>query len=430
MPAIDNGRHIVSVLGMHRCGTSLTRRLINLLGVGLGTEDDRLEPRFANSQYERGERPIVEVNDAIFDALGGSWWRPPKMPTGWQYRPEVEALVPRAHETLAARFAEPEGSWSWEDPRTSLTLPFWRQVVPHARYVVCLRNPADVANSLLRREPSTHTWESAITLWLRYAAEALGNTRGEERLLVFYEDYPGDTEGQLSRLAQFVGRDLGEVSKDIRDEAEHLIQTDLRQHRTSATETLAPETVPPEAGAFFLAVRAAHVASMTCSGRHGRLVDQPEPGLLEAAADLGPRLWHGQLERQTVAAVEEDPLRAVAAAERERDEGIAASRRDAAIAIAAVERERDEARRTEREHRIALDRALEELEGMRGEADGTRAEGDEYLEGELERKERALVRAQADLARTQSDLAGIRSSQSWKVTAPLRSGKRLFLSRR
>jgi len=406
MPATDNGRHVVNVLG----STSLTTRLINLLRADPEPEDDRLEPRF-NPREHWEQRPIVELNDAIFNALGGSSSRPPEMPAGWQRRPEVEALVPRAREILASQFGEPEGCWGWKDPRTSLTLPFWRQVAPQARYVVCLRNPADVASSLLRREPSTHTWDSAIALWLRYTAEALENSLGEERLLVFYEDYFGDTERQLSRLAHFVGRDLDEVAKDVRYEAEALIQTDLRRHRASATETVNSKTVPPEAGAFFLAVRAAHIASMTLPGGDGRLVDKLEPGLLEAAADLGPRLWQCHEERKTVAAVEEDRLWAVAAAEHERDES----------------------RRTEREYRIALDRALEELAGTRAHAGRTRAGEDEYLEGELERKERALVRAQADLshqrsalAHARADLASISSSLSWKVTAPLRSAKRLF----
>lgn len=411
MPATDNGRQIVNVLGMYRCGTSLTAHLINLLRGDLGTEDDHLEPRFDNPEGYWEQRPIMELNEAIFDALGGSWWRPPEMPAGWQRRPEVEALVPRAREILASRFGEPEGSWGWKDPRTSLTLPFWRQVVPQARYVVCLRNPTDVASSLLRREPSTHTWDSAVALWLRYTAEALENSRSEERLLVFYEDYFGDTERQLSRLAHFVGRDFEEVGKNVRDEAEAVIQTDLRHQRASATETVNDKTVPPEAGAFFLAVRAAHIASMTRPDGDGRLVDKPEPGLLEAAADLGRRLWQGYAERKTVAALEEDRL----------------------CAVAAAERERNESRRTEREYRIALDRALEELAGTRAHAGDTRAGGGEYLEGELERKERALVRAQADLAnqrsalaRTQAELASISSSLSWKVTAPLRSGKRMF----
>lgn len=165
---------------------------------------------------------------------------------------------------------------------------------------------------------------------------------------------------------------------------------------------------------------------------HGHHIGNGRQRLFEVADDVGPRLSHGQTERNTAPPVEEDRLLAVAAAALERREGIAASHHDALSAVAAAQRERDESRRSEREHRIALDRALEELAGTRGHANA-RVEGEEYLEGELERKERALVRAQAELghqrralARAQAELAGITGSLSWKLTAPLRSGKRIL----
>jgi hypothetical protein len=498
--ASQNGNRVVNVIGMHRCGTSLTARLLNLLGVDLGPESDRLEPRFDNPQGYWEQRPIVELNDAIFDALGGSWWRPPEMPAGWQRRPEVEALVPRARDVLAAQFGEPESAWGWKDPRTSLTLPFWRELIPQARYVVCLRNPIDVASSLLRREPRTHTWESAIALWLRYSAEALDNTRADERLLVFYEDFFSDGERQLARLAEFAGGDAPEVASSVASEAQAIVQADMRHHRTSAMETIDSETVPPEAGAFFLAVRAAHIAStlVQCDGDNANWV---EPDLLKAATNLAPRLRHGETERKTAAVAERD--RAVAAAKRERDEGIVAARGEAEAAIsgayaerdeaiAAAERERDEAidaaeeernqaRHEERKHRIALDRALEELESVKDASDhaheaamaAARAERKEAVaaaqderdgaiaaveaernqarheerehrialdraleelwsargdmdDGERQRVESALAQARADLAHERRALAGVYGSLSWRLTAPLRSGKRIF----
>ena len=38
--------------------------------------------------------------------------------------------------------------WGWQDPRTSLILPFWLACVPDLKIVVCLRNPLEVAVSL------------------------------------------------------------------------------------------------------------------------------------------------------------------------------------------------------------------------------------------------------------------------------------------
>jgi hypothetical protein len=50
---------------MHRCGTSLTARVLNLLGYSLGPEEDLLEHKFDNPAGFWEQRPIVEINDPI-----------------------------------------------------------------------------------------------------------------------------------------------------------------------------------------------------------------------------------------------------------------------------------------------------------------------------------------------------------------------------
>ncbi|MBA3421575.1 MAG: sulfotransferase [Thermoleophilaceae bacterium] len=355
------------MLGMHRCGTSLTASVLDLLGFSLAAEVSPLQPAPDNPRGSWEQRPITEINDALLEALGGSWSSPPDMPPDWERSPELEPLRERAREVVDAQFAD-AGEWTWKDPRTSLTLPFWRELLPPARYVVCLRNPADVAASLLRRAPDTLTWEAANALWLRYGAEALDNTGGDERLLVFYEDYFSDPEWQLARLAAFVGRDLTDVPESVRAELDGVIEEDLRHHRTSARE----------------------------------------PALSEAIEGFVPNLWRHAEERRT-------------AARQERDEAVALARLD-----------RDRARREERHARAALDRALEELEWTRGEmeaagaalepaADGASpALGLDYAGGQ---RERSVMRAQAEAAHERRARVAIEESLSWRVTRPLRVAK-------
>ena len=40
--------------------------------------------------------------------------------------------------------------WGWKDPRNSLTLPFWKELLPNLKVVVCVRNPIEVIASLRR----------------------------------------------------------------------------------------------------------------------------------------------------------------------------------------------------------------------------------------------------------------------------------------
>lgn len=381
--APSESRQAVTILGMHRCGTSLTARVLNLLGLDLGPDEDFLEPQFDNPRGYWEQRPIMEVNDAIFEALGGTWYRPPDMPSGWHRRPEVEELKPRAREIIAAQFGEAR-AWGWKDPRTSLTLPFWREIVPDARYVVCFRRPTDVLASLLRREPNTHTPDSANRLWLRYSAEALENTNGDERLLLFYEDYFTDRNRQLARLADFVGLSWRDVSDSLRDEVESVVDADLRHHRTSAAEVAEAADVPLEARAFFLSLRLAQLPPVD---GNSELAEHTEPGLTQAIENFLPRLRHAVSARES---------------------------------FETVQAERDGARRAEREHRVALDRALEELESLRGDPDATQEEKTK----EIERQERALVRAQSALEGERRARAQLQDSLSWRLTRPLRWGKR------
>ena len=79
------------------------------------------------------------------------------------------------------------------------------------RYVICLRNPLDVAASLRarnRRRPVP--FEQGIELWLTYVRAALAATAGHPRHLVFYEDLMADPEPVVRELARFIGREKSE----------------------------------------------------------------------------------------------------------------------------------------------------------------------------------------------------------------------------
>ena len=63
---------VVLVLGMHRSGTSLVIRLLNLLGVSLGSEEHLLPPVDGDNPTGFWEhREVAMINDTILDHLGG-----------------------------------------------------------------------------------------------------------------------------------------------------------------------------------------------------------------------------------------------------------------------------------------------------------------------------------------------------------------------
>jgi hypothetical protein len=60
--------------------------------------------------------------------------------------------------------------WGWKDPRTSLFLPFWDQLVPDGRFLFVFRHPIEVLLSLLRRgEFDSHpTLMAGLEAWHTY----------------------------------------------------------------------------------------------------------------------------------------------------------------------------------------------------------------------------------------------------------------------
>ncbi len=141
---------IVCVLGMHRSGTSLLTRILNLLGVYLGPEANLIRPAVDNPKGFWEHHPIVELNQTIITSLEGKDFEPPEFTPQWENSPALDDLRAKALDIVRQDF-DTADLWGWKDPRTCLTLPFWQKLLPPMRYVFCLRNPIEVGRSLERR---------------------------------------------------------------------------------------------------------------------------------------------------------------------------------------------------------------------------------------------------------------------------------------
>ena len=170
---------IVTVLGMHRSGTSALTRILDLLGATLGPPDALIPPAPDNPRGFWENRPLVLVNDRILALHGGSWAAPPDLPAGWHERPTMRALHAAAGEVFDRLVAEPGQVVAWKDPRSCLLQDFWQPLLAQRtddlRHVHVLRSPDAVVGSLVRRNGLTP--EHAARLWVRYVTDALGPRR-------------------------------------------------------------------------------------------------------------------------------------------------------------------------------------------------------------------------------------------------------------
>jgi hypothetical protein len=190
------GKTVVTVLGMHRSGTSAVAGMIEEHGVELGQVSRRT--RF----NARGNREIKELNklhNAILARSGGSWWDPPP---GLRMR----RGDPRRRDAILG--AIPGETIGVKDPRMLLLLELWRDLDP--KPIGVIRNPVAVRKSLERRarergEPhpqlSAAGWEQ---LWVTYNRALLEELERSSFPVIDFDRH-ADLDAQVRAALAFHG---------------------------------------------------------------------------------------------------------------------------------------------------------------------------------------------------------------------------------
>ena len=250
--------------------------MLNLIDVYLGPEQLLMPPDFANPKGYWEHDEIVSLNDEILGRLGGSWDKPPTFPPGWENAPAIDDLKQRGRRLIQDSFANVD-TWGWKDPRTCLTLPFWQQLLPNLRYIVCLRNPLDVAGSLESRDRLPA--EKSSQLWLTYVNSALKHSDERSRLVVFYEDLIDDCLRELRLLADFVGKPERAKSVDVQEAVQEFMEKELQHYHTSLVQATASPRIDVRAKALYIAQRISVGFGRRESNGQPRLDDQMEKAL-------------------------------------------------------------------------------------------------------------------------------------------------------
>ena len=130
--------------------------------------------------------------------------------------------------------------WGWKDPRSCLTLPFWRDLRPDLKVIVCLRNPFEVAVSLRRRSGTSYTF--GIRLWSLYNQRLLDGVDPASALVVHYASVLADPEREIRRMLDFLDitasvDTIALASEAARDQLRHGHFTMRHLH----TSRIAPE---------------------------------------------------------------------------------------------------------------------------------------------------------------------------------------------
>jgi hypothetical protein len=243
---------IVCTLGMHRSGTSLASRLLNLLGVYLGPEQSVIHGSDDNPKGYWEHQPLARINDEILARFGGRWDQPPAFPDAWPRDPRIADLRQRAIQLLDNDFGT-RPLWGWKDPRTCFTLPFWRELIGPMRYVLCVRNPCAMVASLYRRSGMSPEW--AERLWLMHMQASLAHTSGQRRMFVFYEDVINDWEPELRRMAAFIGQPARADDCCVRRAVVDFVEQEMCHHRMSLEDLAGDPRISFPSKSLYAAIR-------------------------------------------------------------------------------------------------------------------------------------------------------------------------------
>ncbi|MGD1699650.1 glycosyltransferase [Dapis sp. BLCC M229] len=171
---------VFMITGMHRSGTSLTASLFQSVGVNIG--EKLVGPEYGNIRGHFEDIEFVELHKGILcsqgiDDLGGNV-EIKEIPVKKQYLKAAKRLIKNRQEENEKK----SKSWGWKDPRTTLFLNFWLDLLPDAKFIFVYRSPWEVVDSIYRRgtdEKLLQQPEIAVKMWLDY----------NQRILDFYEQF-------------------------------------------------------------------------------------------------------------------------------------------------------------------------------------------------------------------------------------------------
>jgi glycosyltransferase involved in cell wall biosynthesis len=271
-----NHKRIIVVLGMHRSGTSALTRGLEALGVGLGTH---LNPaNFANPKGYWEDEDVMALNEGLLRRLGSAYDGLALISPDILLSDDYADLREEARMLLQRKLGG-VSTWAFKDPRTARLLPFWQKVFSdlglHHSYVISVRHPISVAQSLAQRDGFAPV--KSYYLWLEHLLGALTETRGCPRVVVDYDALLSQPDVELARIADAL--QLPRPGKAELDAYAHdFLDTDLRHTRYSEADLVADADIPQSVTRLYALLR-------RLAG-HGEAVPESELGttLSEAMA--------------------------------------------------------------------------------------------------------------------------------------------------
>lgn len=171
---------VLIITGMHRSGTSLTAQYLNYCGLNIG--NNLLTNNFINQGTTYGghheDREFLNFHQRILarKKIYGFPTEEFKLPVNIFDKRKALKLLTRRKDL---------NQWGWKDPRTTLFLDFWDEIIEKPKYLFLIRHPLSVVDSLIRRAKDPSILSQPI---IGLKSWKLFN----QRILSFFYRHPGN----------------------------------------------------------------------------------------------------------------------------------------------------------------------------------------------------------------------------------------------
>jgi len=172
----------IVVLGVHRSGTSVLTRLVNMIGCYVGTEGSTVGFHDENLKGYWERHDVMALNDDILAHYDCRWddllqW------DANSTNPLPEVLEHRIKQIIHE--LDHHRPWVIKDPRLCQTFKHWKEHLEVPQVVIAWRDPIEVALSLHKRGIS---YQHALAIWEHCTLGIFRSTAELHPLIVKHED--------------------------------------------------------------------------------------------------------------------------------------------------------------------------------------------------------------------------------------------------
>jgi hypothetical protein len=190
----EGQQRVITVLGMHRSGTSSLVGSLEAAGLPLG--EVRTEGGESNQKGHREPAELISLHEDVLITSGGAWHLPPP---AVEWTPKQRK---RREGFIADRASLP--LWGWKEPRTLLVIDGWLESLPKLEMVGTFRHPAVVARSLQRRH-GNRTPDMWLEVWRAYNASLLRLVQERGFPLIDFDLPAADYQARLRQIIDGLG---------------------------------------------------------------------------------------------------------------------------------------------------------------------------------------------------------------------------------